>query len=80
MAKMTIEKILEKFGVSASIDAADAGTAKGHQADIVVAPRDFAHALGGVKAHVVIVTNFVNKAELEEKLTPVIERLKAELA
>lgn len=80
MAKITIERILDKHGISATIDAADAGTVKGHRADIVVATRDFAHAVGGVKGKVVIVTSFVNKAELEEKLSPILEQLKLELA
>lgn len=80
MAKMTIEKILDKEGVSATIDAADAGTVKGHRADIVVATREFAHAVSGVKGKVVIVTSFVNKVELAEKLSPVVKQLKVELA
>lgn len=74
MAKITIEKILAEYGLSASIEAADGGTVKGFAADIVVATKAFERACQGLKVPVVIVKSFVNKKELREKLGPVLEQ------
>lgn len=74
MAKMTIENILAEYGLSASIEAADGGTVKGFRADIVVATKAFEKACQGVKGRLVVVKSFINKAELREKLGPVLEQ------
>ncbi len=76
MAKMTLDNIMSKHGVSASIEAADAGTVAGYRADLVVATREFQHAVQGLDTDVVLVSSFVNEEELEEKVGPVVDRLK----
>lgn len=74
MAKMAIEKILAEYGLSASVEAADGGTVKGFAADIVVATKAFEKACQGLKVPVVLVTSFVNKEELREKLGAVLQK------
>lgn len=79
MAKVIIEKVVNDLGVSATITAADAGTAKGYRADLIVTTDTFAQRLGQVSAPLVVVSNFINREELKAKLTPVVERLKQQL-
>jgi PTS system ascorbate-specific IIB component len=75
MAKVMIEKILADYGMHASIEAADGGTVKGFASDIVVATKAFERACQGLKVPVVIVTSFVNKEELRQKLGAVLQQL-----
>jgi len=78
MAKIAIDKILGERGISATINAADAGTAKAHRADLIVTTKEFAKRLGEVKTPIAVVSNFVNKDELREKLLAALETIRME--
>ncbi|NLC53218.1 MAG: PTS sugar transporter subunit IIB [Firmicutes bacterium] len=75
IAKMAIDEIVNNAGYTASIETADGGSAKGHKCDFFVTTKEFAPRLEGVGVPVVVVTNFVNKAELKEKLLAVMDEL-----
>lgn len=75
IAKMAIEDIVTKAGYSASIETADGGSAKGHKCDFYVTTKEFAPRLEGIGIPVVVVTNFVNKEEMREKLLAVMAEL-----
>lgn len=67
LAKTIIEKIGREYGVKTSIVAADAGTAKGHRADLIVAQDHLAPRVGEVPGvPVLAVKSFVDKDELRE--------------
>jgi PTS system ascorbate-specific IIB component len=75
LAKMAIEEIVNKAGYSASIETADGGSAKGFKCDFFVTTKEFASRLQGVGVPVVVVTNFVNKGEIKEKLLAIMAEL-----
>ncbi len=71
LAKTIIEKIAREYGVKTSVVAADAGTAKGHAADLVVAQDHLAPRVGEIRGTPVLsVKSFINKEELNELLGP----------
>lgn len=74
LAKVSIEKIAREYGLKTSIVAADAGTAKGHAADLIVAQDHLAPRVGEVKdTPVLAVKSFIDKDELSELLGPYFE-------
>lgn len=75
IAKMAIDDIVSKAGYSASIETADGGSAKGLKCDFFVTTKEFAARLEGVGIPVVVVTNFVNKEEMKEKLLAIMAEL-----
>ncbi|BCV24831.1 PTS sugar transporter subunit IIB [Gelria sp. Kuro-4] len=68
MLKMTIDDILKEEGIKASTEACDVGSAKGKQADIVVASRDIGKHLANSFPKVVLINNLTDKAEIRAKL------------
>lgn len=71
LAKVAIEKIAREYGLKTSIVAADAGTAKGHAADIVVSQEHLAPRVGEIPGTPVLaIKSFINKDELREVLGP----------
>ncbi|WP_149181773.1 PTS sugar transporter subunit IIB [Streptomyces sp. TRM49041] len=60
--KMNVEKALRNLGVSADVEVADIGTARGAAAgaDLVVTSGELATQLGELKAKVVVIDNLVN--------------------
>ncbi len=75
IAKMSIDEILRANGYSASIETADGGSAAGIKCDLYVTTKQFAPRLEGQGIPIVVVTNFVNKEELAEKLLAAIKGL-----
>lgn len=74
LAKVSIEKIAREYGIKTSIVAADAGTAKGHDCDIIVAQDHLAPRVGDVKGTPVLaVKSFIDVDELKELLGPYLE-------
>lgn len=74
LAKVSIEKIAREYGLKTSIVAADAGTAKGHDADIIVAQDHLAPRVGQVPGIPVLpVKSFVDNDELKRILGPYFE-------
>jgi PTS system ascorbate-specific IIB component len=69
LAKTILEKIARTYGVKTSIVAADAGTAKGHESDLIVSQDHLAPRVGVVPGTpVVAVKSFINRDELETLL------------
>jgi PTS system ascorbate-specific IIB component len=69
LAKTILEKIAREYGVKTSIVAADAGTAKGHASDLVVAQDHLAPRVGDIPGvPVLAVKSFIDKEELKELL------------
>lgn len=77
MAKTSIEKIMKEFGVMASIEASDAGTAKGYPSDLIVTTTMLKPRVGEVPGTpVVAVKSFMNVDELREVMQPHVEKFK----
>lgn len=74
LLKMNAEKALRSLGVDAEVEAADIGTAKGaaRSAQVVLTSAELAPELGEVPAQVVVIDNFMDVAEITEKLTPLV--------
>lgn len=76
LAKMTIEKLVKKLGCEASVNAVDVGSAAGIDADIFVTTEDLTKVLRvPPNKDLVVVTNLVSEAEMENKLTPILMKL-----
>jgi len=71
LAKGMIEKIALEFGVQTTIEAADVGTAKGYESDLVVVQAHLMSRLGEVPGTPVVgVKSFVDQDELKTLLGP----------
>ncbi len=71
LAKGMIEKIAREVGVQTSIEAADVGTAKGYEADLIAVQAHLADRLGEIPGvPVVSVKSFVDQDELRSLLGP----------
>ncbi len=79
LAKVAIEKIAREYGIKTSIEAADAGTAKGHAADIIVAQEHLAPRVGEIPGvPVLAIKSFIDDDELRRVLGPHFEKYAAE--
>ena len=74
LLKMNAEKALRNLGKDADVEAADIGTARGaaRTAQIVLTSAELAPEIGDVPAEVVVIDNFMDVAEITEKLTPLV--------
>ncbi|MCD9155111.1 PTS sugar transporter subunit IIB [Aeromicrobium duanguangcaii] len=72
LLKMNAEKALRALGKDADVEAADIGTARGaaRSAEIVLTSAELAPEIGEVPAKVIVIDNFMDVAEITEKLTP----------
>ena len=69
LAKTILEKIAREYGIKTAIVAADAGTAKGHEADLIVAQDHLAPRVGEIPGiPVLAVKSFVDREELDALL------------
>lgn len=76
MLKMNIEDVLRKNEIDAEVMNADVTTAASVPADIIFTSEElYSQLQNKVKAPMVIIKNFINKAEIEEKGIPVIKSL-----
>ena len=78
IAKMSIDQIVSENGYNATIEVADGGSAKGMNCDLFVTTPQFEERLISSGIPVVVVSNFVNKQELQEKLIQTLEQLEKE--
>jgi len=74
LLKMNIEKVLENLGIDGDVEAADIGVAKGYgrTADIMLTSQDLAEEIGDVSATVIVIDNFFDLTEIENKLSAAI--------
>ena len=72
--KMTAEAALKELGVKASVEVADIGTARAsaRTADLIVTSPELGARLSDLGIPVVTLINFVNRAEMVEKLRPIV--------
>jgi PTS system ascorbate-specific IIB component len=75
LLKMNTEKVLDKLGVDAQVEASDISSARGSASDanLVLTSAELAGELGAVKADVLVIDNFFDIAEITEKLTAYLE-------
>ncbi|TFC17362.1 PTS sugar transporter subunit IIB [Cryobacterium algoritolerans] len=75
LLKMNTEKVLRKLGIDADVEAADIGVARGmaRDAEIVLTSEDLAAQIGDVSATVIVIDNFFDLVEIEDKLTAAID-------
>lgn len=77
MAKMSVDKMCKEVGLKADVEAIDAGSIKGQNADLIVTTKEIAKALGEIKSSkLVIMDNFINKEKMKKELIPVLEQFK----
>lgn len=76
LLKMNAEKVLDRLGVDADVEAADIGTARGaaRTADVVLTSAELADDIGDVRAQVIVIDNFTDIAEITEKIRPIVEK------
>lgn len=68
MLKMTVDDILKEEGLKADVSATDAGSAKGGNADLIMASADLESTLEGVSNEKVFINNLTDKEEVRQKL------------
>lgn len=77
--QMSVEDVLKKLGVAAKVDHCDISSVKGTPVDLFIAGQNFQKQFD--KFHLetpqVFLHRLTNKAEIEEKLTPVLKELGA---
>lgn len=73
--EMNIKEILQKLQIQAEVNHEDFSSASSSQADIFIAAKDMAlHLQEMDKSPVLALTNIFDKAEIEKKLLPLINR------
>lgn len=75
LLKMNTEKVLRKMGVDADVEAADIGVARGmaRDAEIVLTSQELVSEIGDLDAEVIVIDNFFDLNEIEEKLNEALE-------
>lgn len=75
LLKMNTEKVLRKLGVDADVEAADIGVARGmaRDAEIVLTSQELVSEIGSVDAEVIVIENFFDLVEIEDKLSDALE-------
>ena len=75
LLKMNIDNALTELGESADVEAADISSARGAAAtaDLVMTSAELAPQLGELDAPIVVVDNFVDQAEIRQKLVDALD-------
>lgn len=74
--RMNVEKVLKNNGLEAEVEHMDVTSAGGASADVVVTSREIAGQLeSSFTVPIIIIDNFMNLAEIEEKCIPVIKSM-----
>ena len=73
--KMKVDEVLKEAGIKITTFTADMTTAKGESFDAVVTSNDLASMFAGIDQPVVVIDNFLDKDEVQEKALPVIREL-----
>ena len=75
MVLMNVKDLGKEHGIEVEGEAIDLSSAKGREADLVVASSEIADSLSESKAPVVSLNNLVDKAELEQKVLPALKEV-----
>lgn len=73
--KMTLDKVLKNHGITAETFCSDEATARGQFFDMVFTSEEMSRLFNGVPKPVIIIKNFLNPAEIEEKGLAIIKEL-----
>lgn len=75
LLKMNTDKAMAQLGISADVDAADIGTAKGaaSQADFVLTSAELAEELEGLPVPIRIINNFMDVDEIAAAISDVLD-------
>lgn len=73
--RMNVDKVLSDAGIQADVEHTDVSTASSMDADYVVTSNELAQNLKDHSAPVIVVNNFFDMAEIEEKLKAEIKEL-----
>ncbi|RAL26416.1 PTS sugar transporter subunit IIB [Thermoflavimicrobium daqui] len=77
--KMKVEEVLREENIEGKVSTADVGSAAATACDVIFTSYELGEKLeSSVTVPVVMIQNFVNKAEIREKGLPVLQRLMAE--
>lgn len=70
LLKMNIDQALESLGIEGEVEAADISSARGAaaSADLVMTSSELVEQLGDIDTPIIVVDNFVDQAEVQEKL------------
>ncbi|MDJ1371623.1 PTS sugar transporter subunit IIB [Gulosibacter molinativorax] len=70
LLKMNIDQALDNLGLEGDVEAADISSARGAaaSADLVMTSAELVEQLGDIDTPVIVVDNFVDQAEVQEKL------------
>lgn len=75
MLKMTVDDILGEQGVKANVNALDVGSAKGKQADLIMASQDLERSLNSVEIKKVFIKNLTDTEEIKDKLLKALDEI-----
>lgn len=75
MLKMTVDDILGEQGVKANVNALDVGSAKGKQADLIMASQDLKRSLNSVEIKKVFIKNLTDTEEIKDKLLKALDEI-----
>lgn len=74
--KMKIDEVAKSNGLSVNVFTADIGSAAGTPCDVIFTSNELGEGLKKqAKVPVVVITNFINKKEIEEKGLPILKEL-----
>lgn len=73
--KLRLDEVLQKHGLKADTFCSDAITAPSEKFDAVFTSKEMEHLFKSSPKPMVVITNFLNRAEIEEKGIPVVRQL-----
>ena len=76
--QMSVEDVLQKMGVEANLDHCDISSAASMHPDIILTAMNFKtqfekFSINEEKTRIIYLKNIVSKAEIEEKLSPILK-------
>lgn len=71
--KMNIQDVLEENDIKAKVETADSNTATSKKADIILTSKEVGEVLGETEAPKIIISDFMDIEEIEDKLISFIE-------
>ena len=71
--KMTADEVLADHGIEADIEITDSSTAASVEADLIITSQEVYNVLEDVETPKIIIEDFMNKEEINEKLVAYIE-------
>ncbi len=78
MMLMNVQDLGKAHGIKVKGEAVDLGSAKGREADLIVASSEMVPKLSGSTIPVVGLNNLVDKGELEDKVLPALQEVAGE--